>query len=87
MAEPVTKQLADFELIQFFLELQNRIIAGVNEILTNIAGENTIILVFIISVMLGIIITRWNEAKRPYIFGSVVILLVFMSLRFLGIGR
>lgn len=42
--------------------------------------------VFFISFIIAVIVTRWQEPKRKYLYGAVVTLLIFGTLRWIGIG-
>ena len=57
-----------------------------NGIIKNIAGDFSITFVFILAVVIGTIITRWQNPKKKIIYSTVTILLIYMSMRYLGIG-
>ena len=70
-----------------FIGLKDGIINFINNIINGIAPNYKIQFVFLISLIIGIIITRWQNPKKKYLYGTVVTFLIFMSLRFIGIGN
>lgn len=65
------------------ISFKDGIIGAINEILP----ENyEVHFVFFISFVIAVIITRWQEPKRKYLYGAVVTLLIYGFLRFAGVG-
>ena len=61
------------------------IIGFINQIIGSIASGYEVEFVFLISVIIAILVTRWQNPEKKYIFGAITALLIFMSLRFIGI--
>ena len=62
------------------------IVGFINEVIDSIAPNYNTEFVFVISVVIAILITRWQEPKKKYIFGAITALLIFFSLQFIGVG-
>ena len=84
MAETPTQQLQDLGL-NTLINIKDKLVEGINEILNGIAPNHTVALVFIISVTIGILLKRWR--KEDNTFAVISSLLIFLSLRFLGVGN
>ena len=69
------------------VSFKDSIIGFINQMISSIASGFEVEFVFLISVILGIVITRWQKPKKIYLYGSIVNLLIFFSLRFLQIGN
>ena len=80
-----TNEITD-SLKDGFIGLKDGIIGFINNIITSIAPDYKIQFVFLISLIIGIIITRWQNPKRKYLYGFVVTLVIFGFLRWIGIG-
>lgn len=63
----------------------SKIIEFMNEIINGFTTNFQVEFVFGIAVVLGIIIKRWQKWKG-WIATIITILLIFFSLRFLGVG-
>lgn len=81
--ESVTEQLKNLSL-DTLVNIKNKLVEFINQIITGIASDFSVQFVFLISIIIGIIIKRWQ--KWDWIPTIITILLVFMSLRYLGIG-
>lgn len=85
MAEHTPAVETSKELIfDTLINVKESLVGVINEFIFAFTPENPVAFVFIISVLLGITITRWKKESKTY--GVVAILLIFFSLRFLKIG-
>lgn len=85
MAEQVLGKLTEINLMDVLLNLKQSIVSAINSIINNIAGSYNVEFVFFLSLIMGIIITRWNNPKRKYLFGAIATLLIYATLRWIGI--
>ena len=68
------------------VSFKDGILGFINQIVGSIASGYEVEFVFVISVIIAILVTRWQNPEKKYIFGAVVTLLVFSTLRFMGVG-
>ena len=80
---PVSEQLKDLSF-DTLNNIKESIVGFINEIINSIAPSYQVEFVFLISVFIGILVTRWKKENKT--FGAIAILLIFFSLRFLQIG-
>jgi len=84
MAEiPVTEQLKDLGL-DTLINIKESIVNIINSFINGFAPNNPVEFVFIISVFIGIALKRWKKESWTYFIVST--LMVYWSLRFLGVG-
>jgi len=81
MASP-TNEISE-SIKEGFISFKDGIISFINQL---IPKGIEVQFVFFISIIIAIIVTRWQKPNRPYIYGTVGALLLFMSFRFLGVG-
>jgi len=80
---PVTEQFKDL-VFDTILNIKDALVGFINEILGTIAPNFSVELVFVIAVLLGIVIKRWKKLNTTETI--LISLLIFFSLRFLGVG-
>jgi len=80
---PVTEQLKDLSL-GTATNIKDSIVGLINKIINSFASTYTVEFVFIISVLIAITIKRWKKLNLTET--SVITLLIFFALRFLGVG-
>lgn len=80
--ETVTEQLKDLSL-DTVINIKDNIIGFINELISGIAPVHPTWFVFTISVLIGIVVKRWQ--KWDWIPTIFTILLIYFSLRWIGI--
>ena len=90
MATP-TEQISE-SFKEGLVNFKEGLINFINKMISSIASGYEIYLIFIISILIAIIITRWHYSEREkenkkYLFTIITTLLLYFSFRFIGIGN
>ena len=81
----LSEQLSGLNVFDSLILIKDKIIDGINIIIFGFSSEHPVVAVFLISILLGIGIARWKKLK--WWEGVIIVILIFFSLRFVGVGR
>ncbi len=79
-----TNQISE-SIKEGLVNFKDGIIGFINQMIEGFVPDFKVEFVFVISVLIAIIITRWQNPERKVLYGTIVTLLVYSTLRFLGI--
>lgn len=80
----LTEQLSRLNIFESIILIKDRIVEGINSIINGFSSGNPIAVVFLISILIGIGVKRWKKLK--WAEGIVIMILVFGTIRWIGIG-
>jgi len=80
----LSEQLSGLNVFESLILLKDKIIDGINSIISGISAENPIAIVVLISILIGIGIKRWKKLELWE--GIIMMVLVYATFRWLNIG-
>ena len=79
----IQEQISELDSTETLVIIKDRLVEGINSMINGFSSENPIVVVILISILIGVGIKRWK--KLEWSEAIIAMLLIFMSLRFLGI--
>jgi len=80
----LAEQLSGLNIVDSVILIKDKVIEGINSIISGFSGGNPVAVVVLISILIGIGIKRWKKLKWWESF--IIIILIFGFLRwFLGL--